>query len=69
MNTEIENWTSKKSNSLLNERLENCMLFDMQVDLEKEEFKFNPYDPCVADCYINNQQHTISRFHVDDLIV
>ena len=36
-------------------------------DLEKENFKFNPYDPCVANRMINGKQHTI-RFHVDDLM-
>ena len=36
-------------------------------DLEKEHFKFNPYDPCVANKMVNHKQHTI-RFHVDDLM-
>jgi hypothetical protein len=36
-------------------------------DLEGYGFKFNPYDPCVANKTVNNAQHTI-RFHVDDLM-
>jgi hypothetical protein len=36
-------------------------------DLEGIGFKFNPYDPCVANRMINNSQHTV-RFHVDDLM-
>jgi len=36
-------------------------------DLEKEGFKFNPYDPCVANRMVNKKQHTV-RFHVDDLL-
>ena len=35
-------------------------------DLEKEGFKFNPYDPCVANRTVDGSQHTI-LFHVDDL--
>jgi hypothetical protein len=35
-------------------------------DLEKEGFKFNPYDPCVANWEVNGTPHTI-LFHVDDL--
>ena len=35
-------------------------------DLEEKGFKFNPYDPCVANRMINGSQHTII-FHVDDL--
>jgi hypothetical protein len=35
-------------------------------DLEAIGFKFNPYDPCVANRIIKGSQHTI-RFHVDDL--
>ena len=35
-------------------------------DLEEQGFKFNPYDPCVADGMIKGSQHTI-LFHVDDL--
>ena len=35
-------------------------------DLESKGFKFNPYDPCVADRMISGKQHTIV-FHVDDL--
>jgi hypothetical protein len=36
-------------------------------DLEKIGFKFNPYDPCVANMTVNGKQHTV-RFHVDDLM-
>ena len=36
-------------------------------DLEGIGFKFNPYDPCVANRIVNGKQHTI-RFHVDDLM-
>ena len=36
-------------------------------DLEKIGFKFNPYDPCVANRTVNGKQHTV-RFHVDDLM-
>ena len=36
-------------------------------DLEKIGFKFNPYNPCVANNIVNGKQHTI-RFHVDDLM-
>jgi Reverse transcriptase (RNA-dependent DNA polymerase) len=35
-------------------------------DLESIGFKFNPYDPCVANRMVNNKQHTV-LFHVDDL--
>ena len=35
-------------------------------DLEEQGFKFNPYDPCVANRMIKGSQHTI-LFHVDDL--
>ena len=35
-------------------------------DLEQEGFKFNPYDPCVANRMRKGSQHTI-LFHVDDL--
>ena len=35
-------------------------------DLESKGFKFNPYNPCVANQMISNKQHTII-FHVDDL--
>ena len=34
-------------------------------DLEREGFKFNPYDPCVANRMVNNKQLTVV-FHVDD---
>ena len=36
-------------------------------DLEKVGFKFNPYDPCVANKTIEGKQMTV-RFHVDDLM-
>ena len=36
-------------------------------DLESIGFKFNPYDPCVANRMIKGKQHTV-RFHVDDLM-
>ena len=35
-------------------------------DLEEQGFKFNPYDPCVANRMIKGSQHTM-LFHVDDL--
>ena len=35
-------------------------------DLEKKGFKFNPYDPCVANRMVDGSQHTI-LFHVDDI--
>ena len=39
---------------------------EFRKDLEEEGFKFNPYDPCVANRRVRKSQHTI-RFHVDDL--
>ena len=36
-------------------------------DLEGIGFKFNPYDPCVANRIVEGKQHTV-RFHVDDLM-
>jgi len=36
-------------------------------DLESIGFKFNPYDPCVANQKVRGRQHTV-RFHVDDLM-
>ena len=36
-------------------------------DLEKIGFKFNDYDPCIANRMVNGNQHTV-RFHVDDLL-
>ena len=38
-----------------------------KLDLEKQGFKFNPYDACVVNKIVNNKQHTV-RFHVDDLM-
>ena len=35
-------------------------------DLESIGFKFNPYDPCVANHKVRGEQHAV-RFHVDDL--
>jgi hypothetical protein len=35
-------------------------------DLETVGFKFNPYDPCIANRKVNGSTHTI-KFHVDDL--
>ena len=35
-------------------------------DLEAQGFKFNPYDPCVANWKVKGSQHTI-LFHVNDL--
>ena len=39
----------------------------LKKDLEGINFKFNPYDPCVANREVNGKQHTI-RFHVDDIL-
>jgi len=36
-------------------------------DLEAIGFKFNVYDPCIANRIVNGKQHTI-RFHVDDVL-
>ena len=36
-------------------------------DLEGTGFKFNPYDPCVANRIVKKKQHTI-RMHVDDVM-
>ena len=36
-------------------------------DLEGISFKFNDYDPCIANRMVNGKQHTV-RFHVDDLL-
>jgi hypothetical protein len=35
-------------------------------ELKQKGFKFNPYDPCVANCTEKGSQHTL-LFHVDDL--
>jgi hypothetical protein len=35
-------------------------------DLEKVGFKFNPYDPCIANRKVNGSTHTV-KFHVVDL--
>ena len=49
--------------------LEAALLFykKLQKDLEKDGYKVNPYDPCVANKIINGKQHTI-MWHVDDLM-
>merc|ERR1711935_576412 len=39
----------------------------LKKDLEGINFKFNPYDPCVANREVNGKQHTI-RFHVVDIL-
>jgi hypothetical protein len=36
-------------------------------DLEEIGFKFNSYDPCIANRWIERKQQTV-RFHVDDLM-
>ncbi len=36
-------------------------------DLEDQGYKFNPYEPCVANKLIQGHNHTV-RFHVDDLM-
>src|SRR5210317_2447346 len=38
-----------------------------KAELEEIGFKFNPYDPCVANRMVNRKQHTVC-YHVDDLI-
>ena len=38
-----------------------------KADLESIGFKFNPYDPCVANRKVKGSQHTV-RFHVDDVM-
>lgn len=35
-------------------------------DIESIGFRVNPYDPCVANWMVNQQQHTVT-WHVDDL--
>jgi hypothetical protein len=35
-------------------------------DLEKVGYKFNPYDPCIANRKVNGSTHTV-KIHVDDL--
>src|SRR5210317_1889419 len=39
----------------------------LRADLETQGFKFNPYDPCIANREVYGKQQTI-RFHVDDLM-
>jgi hypothetical protein len=36
-------------------------------DLEEIGFVFNPYDPCVANRWVDHKQQTV-KFHVDDLM-
>jgi hypothetical protein len=40
----------------------------LRADLEEFGFKFNDYDPCVANKIVNGKQMTVT-FHVDDLKV
>jgi hypothetical protein len=40
---------------------------DFRKDLESNGYKFNPYDPCVANKMIDWKRHTV-RFHVDDIM-
>jgi hypothetical protein len=35
-------------------------------DLESQNFEFNPYDPCVANRWVEHKRQTV-KFHVDDL--
>jgi hypothetical protein len=39
----------------------------IRKELESIGFKFNPYDPCVANRKVHGSQHTV-RFHVDDMM-
>jgi len=39
----------------------------LKAHLVADGFKFNPYDPCIANCEVRGKQQTI-RFHVDDLM-
>ena len=36
-------------------------------NLEKEEFKFNPYNVCVSNIQVNGKQHIV-WFHLDDMM-
>ena len=38
-----------------------------KLDIDKQGFKFNPYDACVANKIVNKKQHTV-QFHMDDLM-
>jgi hypothetical protein len=38
----------------------------LRGDLEKIGFKFNPYNPCVANRSLSNLQHMV-RFHMDNI--
>ncbi len=48
--------------------LKSALLFykKLRKDLESNDFKVNPYDPCVANKMVNNHQFTVV-WHVDDL--
>jgi hypothetical protein len=48
--------------------LRSALLFylKLRADLEEFGFKFNDYDPCVANKMVNGKQMTVT-FHVDDL--
>jgi hypothetical protein len=48
--------------------IQSSLLFykKFRKDVESIGFKVNPYDPCVANRYINGKQHTIT-WHVDDV--
>lgn len=39
----------------------------LRTDLEKEEYIFHEYDPCIVTKVINGRQHLV-RFHVDDIL-
>ena len=43
-----------------------CWYKKFRGELESIGFKFNPYDPCVANRKVRGAQHA-ARFHVDDL--
>ena len=36
------------------------------MDIKREGFKINPYDPCVTNHTVNGKQHTLT-WHVDDI--
>ena len=68
--------TDKKGNSLLYVKLlkalyglmEASLMFyqKLRKDLESQGFEVNPYDPCVANKLIDDEQFTVV-WHVDDL--
>ena len=51
--------------------LKSAMLFFNKIkkDLEGQGFKFNPYDPCVANKMVNDGKQQTVTIHVDDLKV